>query len=202
MIRVRLLPQFGDFRGLRRARNTRRLSVALWLLLVAEFAASALSASPQQAKPEEYQVKAVYLYNFGKFVDWPPAAAQGDSFAICVLGRDPFGPMLDTTLAGESIGDKKLVARRIATVQEASACRILFVSVSEAGRLKQILAGVEKSGVLTVSDAPDFMASGGMIQFVLSDNKVRFEVNLGAAEKAGLKFSSQLLKVATDVKKE
>lgn len=178
----------------------RRVKLALAFLLCAGCTGFAGDLRAQQSKPEEYQVKAVYLFNFGKFIDWPAPAARDDSFAICVLGRDPFGAVLDSTLAGESINDKKLVARRIATAQDSSDCRIVFISASEAGRIKQVLAGVEKAGVLTVSDAPDFTASGGMIQFVLKDNKIRFEVNLGAAQKAGLTFSSQLLKVATDVK--
>jgi hypothetical protein len=157
--------------------------------------------SAQQSKPEEYQVKAVYLYNFGRFVQWPAAAASNDSFTVCILGHDPFGAVLDNTLAGDAVGDLKLVARRISTPRDAAACRILFVSSSEASRAKEILARMEKSPVLTVSDMPGFTASGGMIQFVLKENKVRFEVNLAAAEKAGLSFSSQLLKVATDIRK-
>lgn len=185
----------------RRRTKRRRLSLALLTAFSAPVTGFLASAHAQQSKPEEYQVKAVYLYNFGKFIDWPPVAARDDSFAICVLGRDPFGAALDSTVAGESIHDKKLVARRIPAAQEAANCRILFISDSEAGRVKQVLSTVEKNGVLTVSDLPDFTANGGMIQFVVRENKVRFEVNLTATEKAGLTLSSQLLKVATDVKK-
>ncbi|MGC1685023.1 MAG: YfiR family protein [Candidatus Acidiferrales bacterium] len=149
-------------------------------------------------------MKAVYLYNFGKFVDWPtanPTASKDDLFQICVLGRDPFGPYLDSILAGETIQNRKLAARRIANSREAANCRILFISNSEAPRIKVILNSVDKSGVLTVSDTPGFTADGGMIQFVLTENKVRFEVNLVAAERSGLTLSSQLLKVATQVKR-
>ena len=156
----------------------------------------------QQPKPEEYQVKAVYLYNFGRFVEWPASAKTGNSFAICVLGRDPFGAALDTTVAGAIIDNQKLVARRVSSAREATNCRILFISSSESNHGKDILAEVEKVSVLTVSDMPGFAGNGGMIQFVLRENKVRFEVNLAAAEKAGLTLSSQLLKVATEIKKE
>ncbi len=156
----------------------------------------------QQPKPEEYQVKAVYLYNFGRFVEWPASAKKNDSFAICVLGRDPFGAALDATLAGAAIDNQKLVARRISSAREATTCRILFVSSSESSHSKEILAALEKAAVLTVSDMPGFASNGGMIQFVLQGNRVRFEVNLTAAENAGLALSSQLLKVATDIKKE
>lgn len=155
----------------------------------------------QTAKPGEYGVKAVYLFNFGKFIEWPASAKKDDSFAICVLGADPFGSVLDATLAGEAIDNRKLVAKRIASARDAD-CRILFVSSSEAPRLKDILASLNKSAILTVSDLPDFTVNGGMIQFVLQGDKVRFEVNLTAAEKADLTLSSQLLKVAQAVRRE
>jgi hypothetical protein len=105
-------------------------------------------------------------------------------------------------LAGEKIGNQTMVARRIADVQDAAKCRILFIASSESARMKLILAALGKSSVLTVSDMPDFTASSGMIQFVLEENKVRFEVNLSAADRAGLTLSSQLLKVATNVRKD
>jgi hypothetical protein len=169
---------------------------------LAILAGGAFTACPvvaQRGKPEEYQVKAVYLYNFAKFIDWPPGSNKAGTFTVCVLGRDPFGPILDETLAGDTIGGRKPIARRVASAGE-SQCEILYISSSEAGRVKQILATIDKPGVLTVSDLPDFATGGGMIQFVMKENKVRFEVNLAAAEKAGLNVSSQLLKVAAAVR--
>jgi hypothetical protein len=171
------------------------------LILAAGCVCSAADAKPQQNKPEEYQVKAVYLYNFGRFVEWPLTAVKNDLFKICVLGNDPFGPILDTTLAGEVIENRKLVAMRIASTRDAAGCKVLFISSSEAAHLKEILKTVDKAAVLTVSDMPGFTNGGGMIQFVLQENKVRFEVNLTAAERSGLTLSSQLLKVATEIKK-
>src|SRR4051812_23063596 len=97
----------------------------------------------QPARPSEYQVKAAYLYNFGKFVAWPAAVQnRTDSFAICVIGQDPFGPILDTTVSGEAIGGKAVVSRRITKVQDVNTCRILFISGSEEGRLREILTAV------------------------------------------------------------
>jgi hypothetical protein len=202
----------------RRTLSVRRpCPIGLCVILFAANICFARSLSPQQSKPLEYEVKAVYLYNFGRFVQWPapnpagtpsgtstatPAVAADDSFTICVLGRDPFGPVLDATLAGEVIDGRKLVAKRITSTRDATHCRIVFISSSEAFRIKEMLNSLEKSNALTVSEMPDFINSGGMIQFVLKDNKVRFEVNLIAAEKAGLTISSQLLKVATDIKRE
>jgi hypothetical protein len=157
----------------------------------------------QQPKVSEYQVKATYLYNFGRFVQWPPnaTAAKGDSFSICVLGQDPFGPTLDSTLAGETLDGKPLAAKRISTPRDAGECRILFISSTEENHLKEILVALDESGILTVSDMPAFSRRGGMIQFVLEGDKVRFEINLAKAESAKLTLSSELLKVATTVRR-
>jgi hypothetical protein len=118
-----------------------------------------------------------------------------------VIGRDPFGAVLDSTLAGETIDGKSMAVKRIRAAKDAVGCRILFVSASEEPQLSQILEVIGRSGVLTVSDLPGFTARGGMIQFVSQENRVRFEVNLTAAEQANLKLSSELLKVATAVRK-
>lgn len=157
----------------------------------------------QQAKHGEYEVKAAYLYNFGRFVEWPAKAADsnGASFAICVLGRDPFGATLDAVIAGETIDGKNVVARRISRPQDAVNCRILFISSSEDIRLREILTSIDRSSVLTVSDMPQFSQRGGMVEFILDGKRVRFEVNLTTAEKAGLTLSSELLKVATAVRR-
>jgi hypothetical protein len=173
------------------------LSVALGCVL-----SGVPDLTARQRTAEEFQLKATYLYNFGRFVVWPPnaAAKNADSFAICVFGKDPFGPVLDATFAGETLDGKPVVARRIATVPEAAACRILFVAASEERRLNDVLKAVDKAGVLTVSDIPDFCQRGGMIQFVLQGNNLRFEVDLAATEGAGLMLSSELLKVALAVR--
>jgi uncharacterized protein DUF4154 len=156
-----------------------------------------------QQKPSEYQVEAAYLYNFSRFVEWPaPAAATAnDAFTICVLGEDPFGPALDAVLAGEKIGNRSVVAKRISTARESAGCQILFISSSEATRLNKIIEALDKTAVLTVSDIPQFAQRHGMIQFVLEENRIRFEVNLTAAQRAGLMLSSELLKVATTVRR-
>jgi hypothetical protein len=142
----------------------------------------------QASKPNEYQVKAAYLYNFGRFVEWPAnaASAKANSFAICVLGQDPFGATLDSALASETIDGKTVVAKRISAPQDAVTCRILFISSSEDPRLKEHLISLRKISVLTVSDMPHFSERGGMIQFVPDGNRIRFEVNLTNTEEAGL----------------
>lgn len=159
------------------------------------------SMDAQVSRPTEYQVKAAYLFNFGKFVKWPPSAPQ-DNFAICVLGSDPFHGVLDSTVSGERIDSKQVVVRRINSPTDASGCRIVFVSESEQNRMGSILPILNRSPVLTVSDASGFVERQGMIQFVMDGDRVRFKVNLSAAESAGLSMSSELLKVATEVKRE
>jgi hypothetical protein len=167
---------------------------------------SALLGSPclraQRSNPSEYEVKAAYLYDFGKFVGWPPKITAAGDFPICVLGEDPFGATFDATITGETINGKKVVLNRIAKSQEAVGCRILFIGSSEESRLKEVLATLDKASVLTVSDISAFTRRGGMIQFVVAANKVRFEVNVTNAERAGLTLSSQLLKVAINVRRD
>jgi len=181
--------------------GSRRNFVSLALAILFLFHSTFLPA--QQTKAPESAVKATYLFNFSRFVQWPAdaAAAKGDSFSICVLGEDPFGAVLDTILSGETIGGKPVMTKRVSKPQDALDCRVLYISASEEGRLKEILAGLDKSGVLTVSDIPQFSQRGGMIQFVLVGNKLRFEVNLTNAQTAGLTLSSDLLKVAVAVRK-
>jgi hypothetical protein len=165
-----------------------------WPLLMAEV------LQAQQPKPSEYQVRAAYLYNFGKFVEWPATATNQVAFDICVLGQDPFTQTLDATLAGKTLEGKPVEIKNIAKPQEAAGCRILFIGSTQASHLREILAGLDQNPVLTVSDIPDFIQHGGMIQFVLEGERVRFSVNLANAESARLTLSSELLKVAVDVK--
>ena len=157
-------------------------------------------AAAQEIHPTEAQVKAAYLYNFGKFVTWPDHR-PGDSgqFEICILGRDPFGKVLDATVSGEKINDKNIGVRRVTRVQEAQGCNILFISSSDESRLLAILAAARAMNVLTVSDMPNFANHGGAIGLVMQADRVRFEVNRTAAEEAHLTLSSQLLKVASRV---
>ncbi len=156
----------------------------------------------QKSSPTENEVESAYLYNFGKFVEWPAKASSiGEFFTVCVLGDDTFGATLETTIAGESIEGKKVLVKRVAKPQDAVSCRILFIGSSQHSRVKEILAELDDTSVLTVSDMPEFTRRGGMIQFVVEANRVRFEVNLTSAERSGLTLSSQLLKVAVNVKR-
>ncbi len=152
---------------------------------------------------DEYQVKAAFLYNFAKFVEWPPQAFHdsGAPLTICVLGQNPFGRSLDQAVDGKVVDDRRLVVRQFADVRQVSGCHILFVSASERKVLRSILGDLKESGVLTVGETDGFTADGGVISLLLEGDRVRFEINLDAAGRQKLRISSKLLSLARIVKK-
>ena len=151
-----------------------------------------------QAKVADYQVKAVFLFNFTQFVDWPPQsfASAADPVVIGILGDDPFGPYLDETVHGEKIAQRTLVVRRWHRVEEIDACHVLFVSRSEAGHLDEIVAALRGRSILTVGDDTAFLKRGGMVRFVNESDRVKVRINVDAARASGLTISSKLLRVA------
>ncbi len=146
----------------------------------------------------EYQVKAAFLFNFAKFVEWPDKAfANAKSpIYIGVLGDDPFGGTLDQIVEGETVQERKLIIKRSRQVEDLKGCHLLFISKSEKARIAQILTAVDDASVVTVSEVEGFARRGGVINFFIADDKVRFEVNADTARHKGLKISSQLLRVA------
>ncbi len=155
--------------------------------------------TPTPASPSEYEVKAAFLYNFARFVEWPAEAGHDPAapFVIAVLGHDPFGPILDETVAGKTVGGRPIEVRRVSRPDEAREAQIVFVSPSERPNVAAILKALERPGVLTVGDTDGFAVQGGAINFTVHARRVRFEINPAAAEQARLKMSSQLLKLAT-----
>ncbi len=151
--------------------------------------------------PSEYQVKAAFLLNFTKFVEWLPAAFEDSRspLAICVLGDDPFDGALDQLLEGEVVDGRQLVARRIRRPPEPKACQVLFISRSEKD-VPVIIQGLGP-GVLTVSDRDGFLGEGGVIGFVVQGRHVRFDISQRAASGAQLTLSARLLSVARSVEK-
>lgn len=168
------------------------------LRVVLAVLALALPALAQSA-PTEYDVKAAYLYNFGKFVKWPPNTSD-PTLDICILGDDPFGDSLRSMVAGETIAGKPATVRNVDSVHNIAGCNILFISRAASRRLQAILENVGNKPVLTVSDISGFNDDGGIIEFVNQSGRVRFNINLTAAQRAGLNLSSELLKVANYVK--
>ena len=150
------------------------------------------------AAPGEYQVKAVFLFNFGQFVEWPKQAYDTPiaPFVICVLGEDPFGKTLDDVVRGESAGSRSLVVRRLAAADDATRCNILFVGRGDPGKLDAAMAAVRGSSVLTVTDI-DGAENRGAIIVLFEDNKrIRMRINLAAAKENHLVISSKLLRPA------
>lgn len=179
-------------------RKTSRLSIGL---LVGLWMPTYTPIYAEPTSPTEYEVKAAFLYNFAKFVEWPSETAPkaSETFVIGILGKDPFGRQLEDQFNGKIIQDRKLVFTRLSGLQEVSRCQVVFISASEAHALGTILNTLQDPPVLTVSDMDQFIQRGGMVGFTLEGNRVRFNVNLDAAEKARLKISSQLLKLAKTV---
>jgi hypothetical protein len=154
-----------------------------------------------RAQPSEYEVKAAFLFNFAKFVDWPEGSftAPEQGLRLCVLGSDPFGQTLDQVVSGKEVNGRPVEVRRVQAPAVPPHCHILFLSGSEDERLGQHLRHLRHVSVLTVSDVDGFAERGGVIGMRMDQNKVRFEVNMIAARDAKLKLSSQLLKVATQL---
>ena len=172
-------------------------------LLVAGLAAWPPPATrAEEPAPTEYQVKAAWLLNFARFIDWPPETLGSNNapMVIGVLGADPFGADLENTLRDVAVYNRKFLVQRNPSEAEARRCHILFLSSSERKRHREILEKLQGAPVLTVGETEEFIAQGGMINFVRKDNTVRFAVNLDAAGPAGLKISAKMLKVALSVK--
>ena len=155
-------------------------------------------ASAQTPPSREYQIKAVFLFNFAQFVEWPPAAFANSNapIVIGVLGEDPFGEYLDETVRGERVNNRPLEVQRYRQVDDIRTCHVLFVSRSESSRLESILATLRGRSILVVSDGDDFIQRGGMIRLAAAQNKIRLMVNLEAARAASLTISSKLLRSA------
>ncbi len=168
------------------------------LLVLASTLLGAASSRDADPPPLEYRLKAVFLLDFTKFVDWPPGAlGPADApFNICILGNNPFGSELDQVVSGEAAQGRKVAVQKISRVPAPGTCPIVFV-----GRLEDdsIDIGALGRGVLTVGEGEEFVRRGGMIGFVVDNRRVTFDINWRVSEAAGLKLSSRLLGVAKTV---
>lgn len=176
-------------------KRTISAAAAFWLAL------TCLAPLPADAQATaEYQVKAAFLYNFAKFVEWPESAfANAEApLTICVIGDDPFGSSLDA-LRDKTVKNRKIAVKRVSGVAQAGLCQVLFISTAEEDRMDEILVSLKGHATLVAGDAERFARRGGMIGFLMERNKVVFEINENAAKKAGLQISSQLLKLARTV---
>lgn len=152
----------------------------------------------QDAASTEYQVKAAYLFNFAKFVEWPPDTFRSPDapLEICVIGLNPFGHDLEGSIAGKTVGGHRLQIFTLPRTRDARFCQIVFIANSEKSQIPEILQSLTGASVLTVGDTSGFTDDGGMINFVWDGDRVRFEANVDAAEHAHLRISARLLTVA------
>jgi len=185
--------------GMSASRGNRARAYLLCLAFVLA-AAPGPPALAEQSRAEEYKVKAAFLYNFAKFVEWPDLAFPDAAapFVIAVLGDDPFGDALDL-LKGKTVQGRPIVVRRAASLADLGRVNILFVASSERSRLGSVLPAAEAMHALTVGDAQGFRSQGGTIQLVRDGDKIGFEVNLDASRRAELTISSKLLTLAKAV---
>ena len=168
-----------------------KLAVLLFLPIFA------LQAAGQRAS--ESQLKAAFVYNFTKFIDWPGESVRSLTFQICVLGQNPFGSELTQLTDGKVIEGHPVQVLIVTNYHLVRSCQVVFISASEDAHLKQILSGLRGRSVLTVGDSQGFVDAGGMIELLVEDERMRFEVNLHAANEARLKISAKLLSLAKAV---
>ena len=182
-------------------RMTSRFQLAMALLGLMVFLAGAGTGFCDEVQFTEYQVKALFLMNFTKYVDWPADAFAGTNtpMVIGVYGDNLFGEDLPKTVAGRKVANRDIVIRQIESTNDLAQCQIVFISNSEKKHLGEILDKLKALPVLTVGESEQFTKLGGMINFVKKDGTIHFEVNLAAAHLAQLRISSKLLTVADKV---
>ena len=155
-------------------------------------------AHAQSATASEYQVKAVFIYNFTHFINWPERAfdSQYDSFVIGIIGNDPIARYVETAIANERVGSHMLRFERYNSIKDIDKCHILYVASKDPDEIKEILESVDGKNILTVGDTPNFVRWGGMIRFYTEEGRIRLQINNTIAKEEGLKISSKLLRVA------
>jgi hypothetical protein len=154
--------------------------------------------------PREYQLKAAFLYNFTKFVEWPASrfADTNSPIVIGVFGKNPFGAELENLVKGRKINDRGIVVRSVGSAADAKAAHLLFVDSTSDDRLAELQGALQGGGVLTVGESTAFARHDGIINFLLEDDKLRFEINMDAADRAGLRINAQLQKLAKTIRRK
>jgi len=174
---------------------------AFLLPVLVAIAAAVVPLRGAHAQGDEFAIKAAFLYKFGDYVEWPPAAFEAPTAPVnlCVVGDDPFGPVLDRTVSGEKIAGRPIAVQRIAVAEKGMRCHILYIAGSARQSVAQALEAVQGTPVLTVTDSA--RAGGvGIVHFVRQGNRVRFEIDDDAAEENALAISSKLFPLASAVK--
>jgi hypothetical protein len=178
---------------------TTRLGIAgrllIHSLLVLGPASAGAFAGESQTELHELQVKSAFLYNFAKFVDWPPDPG-GAPITFCTFVGDPLSDVLRQSLTGKTINNRPLLTRQIPAPKDAQNCQVVFVSGYSKKQLVTAISSMPRDGTLTIGDSDQFAVSGGMIQLIKGSNKFRFAINVDAVNRNGLRISSKLLQLA------
>ena len=177
------------------------LAKSLGLPAVLLVAWLAVGTPPARAQYSEYEVKAGLLGNFIQFVKWPARAFPdaGSPFTICIVGSDSFGGALERAVANQTVGGHKVTIKRSRRPEDLKSSQLVFVCKSERSRMSEILGGLQGASILSVGEIEDFARQGGVINFTMEGDKVRFEINVGAAQRAGLELSSKLLRLGKPI---
>lgn len=175
--------------------TTKTARISFWIILA--LTGPAVRSGAQEAASAEYRIKAAYIFNFAKFVEWPAATfpTHDTPMTLGVLGRDPFGSDLEKILGNKTIAGRRVRIKRMEESKPVEHCHVLFISSSERKRLPQLFENLQNSSVLTIGETDQFTRLGGMINFFKQENTIRFEINVQAAQKAGLRISSKLLHI-------
>ncbi len=195
------MPEQGPSLSRRRQAST-FLTLSLAAALLWAPGLSRKAAAQDGSPPLEYQVKAAFLFNFAKFIEWPPDAIGGpeEAFVVCVVDNDAFARALDLAVSGKTVNGHSLKVRRLRAGDDSAFCRMLYLGSTDTPRLANLFKRARTAAVLTVGDTPGFSRQGGIINFIVQDNRVHFEINPDAAFRAGLRISSKLLQLATIVR--
>ena len=184
----------------RHLHRIRRASFVIAFLLIALWIFSSVlpSASAENEEDVEYPAKLAFLYNFAKFIEWPPGSYRypGSPFVICIAGHDPFSPGTESELRTRTVLGHPIEIRAVRATETSSVCSLLFIPVTENDQADSILRGLRGSSTLTVGESEGFAARGGIINLTVEGNRLHFEINQLAAERAGLKISSRLFSLA------
>jgi hypothetical protein len=175
-----------------------------WFVLLSFFPATPAAAAAETQLSREYPLKAAFLYNFVKFVDWAPErfSASNSPIVVAVLGKNPFGRELETLVKGRAVGGREIVVKNLTSTNDLAMAHVAFVSAGQELSFGSALEPSPEKGILTIGETPQATNLGAMITFVMEGDKVRFEIDTASADLAGIKISAQLLKLARSVHKK
>ena len=190
--------RFGRWRHFAARVNSPRIRRASFFLVACWFLLNPINAVSVNEESLEYPLKLAFLYNFTKFVEWPSNSFRdpGSSLAICVIGNDPFSPDQEADLRTRTVGSHPVEIKTLRSNDALGVCHMVFIPVTEKSQAARIVSGLKGSSTLTVGEIEGFAVQGGIINLTIEENKLHFEVNPLAAERAGLKISSKLLSLA------